>query len=33
MLEMVAYSELRTQVAGLKMGTEQRFGFRFKLRL
>ena len=33
MLEMVAYSELRTQVAGLQTGTDQRFGFRFKLRL
>ena len=33
MLEMVAFSEWRTRVASIVKGTEQRLGFRFKLRL
>ena len=33
MLGMVAFSEWRTQVASIAKGTEQRLGFRFKLRL
>ena len=33
MLEMVAFSEWQTRVASIVKGTEQRLGFRFKLRL
>ena len=33
MLGMVAFSEWRTRVASIAKGTEQRLGFRFKLRL
>ena len=33
MLEMGAFSEWRTRVASIANGTEQRLGFRFKLRL